>query len=81
MRRLVIVLIALAFSIAYWSVVGPWAGHATYGWAADPAFGITDAMSPWPNIIAIVGYLSAMAILAGSLLLAKRHRKAAEEKR
>ncbi len=81
MSRFAAIAIIAAFSVAYWAVVGPWAGRATYGWALDPEFGTTDAMSIWPNIIAVVGYFATVAVFAVVLTLAKRRRKNAEEKR
>ena len=50
-------IIAAAITAVYWYLAGRWAAAATYDWAADPKFGLTDETSPWPWRIVIVGYL------------------------
>ena len=66
-------IVAAAITVVYWYFAGNWAGEATYGWAADPTFGITDEMSPWPWRIVIVGYV----LIAAPFVIAvrARHRK------
>ena len=66
------VLISLVVTVIYWYFAGNWASGASYVWAADPKFGITDEMSPWPMRIALAGYLLIAALF---VILVRARRK------
>jgi hypothetical protein len=49
---------SIVSTLAYWYFAGHWASHASYVWAADLNFGVTDQTSPWPWLLVIGGYIA-----------------------
>lgn len=66
-------IVLAVITAVYWYFAGNWADGAIYVWPADPTFGITDEMSPWPWVIVDTAYLIIAALFV--IVVRAKHKK------